>query len=74
MKELRNNFDDSIHFDDLKIAKRYYKPTEELFLIEKHKKYSIEIEESKTLEELADVLNRYTDICDNGSHYYIYEW
>lgn len=37
--------------------------------IEDRDAYKREIAEARDLEELADVLNRYSDIFDNGSHY-----
>lgn len=35
--------------------------------------YYEEIKNASSLEELADVLNRYTDIYDNGSYYFVKE-
>lgn len=36
-----------------------------------YNQYKEEIEEAETLEELASVLNKYTDIFDNGSEYFV---
>lgn len=90
MKELRNSVDKECIFDDLKKAKLYFKPSAETleehaaeFLgdpedfeeyIAKHTEYVEEIENAKTLEELADVLNEYADIYGNGSRYSVYEF
>lgn len=70
-KEIKNSFDKDINFDNLKEAKEYYLISEEQLKelgngedeIERNK----EIESAENLEELADVLNKYSDICDNGS-------
>lgn len=72
MKELRNNFDKEVAFDDLNKAKNYYMPDTEEFPDEEE--YAQEIEEAETLEELAHVLNKYTDIFDNGSQYFVHEF
>lgn len=82
MKVLKNGKDDEVMFDDLEIAKKYYMPTEDPkkdeYLgndfeeyVKLYNQYKEEIEEAETLEELASVLNKYTDIFDNGSEYFV---
>ena len=87
MKELRNSFDEDIHFDNLEKAKFYYKDSnslsvedEEDYLGDDFKKYVADCEEyqkkiqdADTLEELADALNEYSDVLDNGSRYFVEE-
>lgn len=68
MKELRNRFDKDAQFDDLAKAKKYYMPNQEAL------EYAEEIANAETLEELADVLNRYSDIYGDGSEFYVYEF
>ena len=81
--ELRNKYDTEISFDDLAEAKSYFLPKEEIpcdpeeFLGENYesfctafKAYKTEIKAASNLEELADVLNRYSDEFGNGSEYY----
>ena len=72
MKELRNNFDKEVAFDDLNNAKNYYLPNTEEFSEEKE--YAQEIEEAETLEELAEVLNKYTDIFSDGRNHFVKEF
>ena len=72
MKELRNNFDKEVAFDDLNKAKNYYMPNTEEF--SEGKEYAQEIEEAETLEELADVLNKYTDIFSDGRNHFVKEF
>lgn len=70
---LKNSFDKDINFDNLEEAKEYYLISEEQLKelgngedeVERNK----EIESAESLEELADVLNKYSDICDNGSQW-----
>lgn len=70
---LKNSFDKDINFDNLEEAKNYYLTSEEQLKeldngedeVERNK----EIESAESLEELADVLNKYSDICDNGSQW-----
>lgn len=80
MKSLVNNYDKSVEFTDLEKAKKYYgngeKPKKEEYLgndfeeyCTQFEEYTRQINESNTLEELAEVLNRYTDIFDNGTTY-----
>ena len=82
--ELKNKFDREISFDNLQDAKQYFypkteKPCEpEEYLGDNYESYckvfqayKVEIKAAKTLGELADVLNRYSDTFDNGTEYYI---
>lgn len=80
MKELRNSFDKEVRFTDLEKAKAYYIPTEEPceddFWGEDFEEYCIDfksyqkaIEEAESLEELADVLNQWSDKFDNGTRF-----
>ena len=82
--ELRNKFDREISFDNLQEAKKYFypkteKPCEpEEYLGDNYESYckvfqayKVEIKAARTLDELADVLNRYSDAFDNGTEYYI---
>lgn len=86
MKELRNSFDKEVAFESLEEAKKYYLPKEnkpceiEDYLGEDYKKfcddyeiYKQEITEAQTLEELAEVLTKWTDIFDNGSVFFVLE-
>lgn len=74
MKELKNNFDKEISLKSLEEAKKYLKPNSDFAEVEHFAEYSAELEESETLEELSDVLNKYTDIFGNGSEWYVYEF
>lgn len=84
--ELRNKYDTEISFDNLAEAKSYFLPKEEIpcepekFSGENYesfctafKAYKTEIKAANNLEELADVLNRYSDEFGNGSEYYTKE-
>lgn len=86
MKELRNKFDKEINFTDLKKAKTYYLPEDEKSCEEEeytgdnyeeyckdYEEYKEEIMKAENLEELADVLNKYTDEFDNGTEYFVKE-
>lgn len=79
MKEARNNIDKTITFSDLNEMKKYYLPkdnipcTKEEYLgddyeefCEQYLKYKEEIKKAETLEDLTDVLNRYTDTYGDG--------
>lgn len=87
MKELRNSRDYEVGFDNLGQAKKYYMPKTELpceeedylgddfsFYCKEFNEYKTEILESDSLEELANVLNKYTDTFDNGSEYKVVEF
>lgn len=86
IKELRNSFDKEVAFEDLNKAKNYYIPdsdipcSEDEYLGDDYEEYCIKygkykrgLEEAESLEELAEVLNRYSDDFDNGSQYYVKE-
>lgn len=70
-KILKNNFDHEISFEDLEKAKRHFAPDLEEF--PEAEEYAKEIEDALTLEQLADVLNKYTDTFGNGSAYFVHE-
>ena len=82
MKILKNGFDKEIWFDDLEKAKSYYVPIEEPQenefsgdnfenYVKQYHEYVQDFDEAKTLEELAIVLNKYTDMFDNGSEWVV---
>lgn len=87
MKILVNSKDEEIAFTNLDEAKFYYCFTHfEIadFLSDYNgydkinynillKKYNNAINETSTLQELANVLNEYTDVLDNGSYYNVRE-
>lgn len=76
MKILKNSFDKDINFDNLEEAKKYYlksaEQLEELDNAEDEIERNKKIESAEDLEELADVLNTYTDLLDNGSHWSVH--
>lgn len=76
MKILKNSFDKDINFDNLEEAKKYYiksaEQLEELDNDEDEIERNKKIESAEDLEELADVLNTYTDLLDNGSHWSVH--
>lgn len=72
MKELKNNVDYEAVFENLEEAKKYYMPN--LGEFPECKEYAEEIEDSKTLEELADVLNKYTDVFSDGRNHFVKEF
>lgn len=87
MKELRNNADTEVAFTDLKKAKNYYLPEENIpcskeeYLGNDYEgfckgftEYKQEIQRADTLEELADVLNRYTDAYDDGREHTVVDF
>ena len=71
MKELRNNVDYEAAFENLEDAKKYYIPDVKEF--PECEEYAHEIKECKSLEELADVLNKYTDIFSDGRNHFVKE-
>ena len=86
MKELRNNFDKEVVFENLDEAKKYYLPKEdkpceiEDYLGDNYEKFCIDfnsykkaIQEAADLEELVDVLNEWSDSFDNGTEYVVFE-
>ena len=86
VQTLKNSFDEEVEFTDLNEAKEYYMLDTEMleeFLnpaeysgddFEEYKQSVLdrekEIRGAKTMEELADVLNKYS-LLDNGSEWYI---
>ena len=72
MKELRNNVDYEAVFTDLQKAKDRYMPNLEEF--PECVEYAKEIEDAGTLEELAEVLNKYTNIFSDGRYHAIKEF
>ena len=79
MKELRNNVDTEVVFTKLEEAKNWYLPKADVpcekdeYLNDDYESYCKEfaeykkdIEQTETLEELAEVLNRYTDTFGDG--------
>lgn len=79
MKILKNSFDKETTFTSLEAAKKYYLPEDAELSKEDYvgkdyqaddaawREYRGEIEEAESLEELAEVLNRYSDRFGNGS-------
>ena len=87
MKILVNNYDKEIKFEDLEEAKVYYTSkdsylgTEDEYLgkdwegyCEEFAEYRSKILAAESLEELAEVLNKYTDTFDNGSMWSVREF
>ena len=75
MKELRTKRDFEIRFTDLEKAKAYYEPNLKEFPDDPmFVKYDQEIKNSQTLEELAKVLTKYSDIFGDGSEYFVKEF
>lgn len=72
MKELRNNVDYDAVFTDLQKAKDWYMPDVEEF--PECAEYAKEIKDAETLEELAKVLNKYTDLFGDGRHHVVKEF
>lgn len=71
MKILVNNVDCNAEFESLTEAKNYYKPdVEDLAECDE---YAQEIEGAESLEELADVLNKYTDLFGDGRSHSVKE-
>lgn len=82
--KLVNDFDREVEFESLEEAKEYYYPemeiTEEDYIgdnfaeyLKAWEEYKKGIKEAKSLQELADVLNRYSDEFDNGSTWKVIE-
>lgn len=72
MKELRNNVDYEAYFDELEEARKYYMP--DLKEFPECSQYAQEIKDTRTLEELAEVLNKYTDEFSDGRHHFVKEF
>lgn len=79
-----NSFDKEAEFENLEEAKKYYYPemkmTEEDYTgdnfteyLKSWEEYKKGIKEAKSLQELADVLNRYSSEFDNGSSWEVVE-
>lgn len=79
MKELRNNVDTEVTFNNLEDAKNWYMPKYNLpcqkeeylgddyeLYCEQFKEYKEEIRAAESLEKLARVLNSYTDTFEDG--------
>lgn len=71
MEMLVNNVDYEAVFADLDAAKKYYSPDLDEF--PECKEYAEEIQGAEDLEELAQVLNRYTDIFSDGRYHEVKE-
>lgn len=85
IKTLKNNYDKEIKFENLEEAKAYFLTSEEQLkeLIDNYEgddfEYNKErvlqreqdIKDANDLEELADVLNDYSDNYDNGSTWFV---
>ena len=89
MKKLINSYDHEAKFyeNELAEAKNYYLPKSDLpcneseYLgrdykgyCEQYTEYKQGIEQAENLEELAEVLNNFTDVFDNGSKYEVVEF
>lgn len=72
MKELRNDVDHEANFENLEEAKNYYMPN--LEECPECMEYAEEIQEAKSLEDLAEVLNRYTDRFEDGRFHNVVEF
>lgn len=87
MKELRNSIDSDARFESLEEAKTYYYPEMDALEIRESytgddfesylhewESYKKGISSAKTLEDLAYVLNEYTDVFGNGSSWQVVEF
>lgn len=86
-KFIKNNINDEIEFNNINKAKKYIVRQKEYVAnykdeyigenlesyIEQYQDYILEIVDADTMEELCDVLNKYTDTFGNGSQWYIKE-
>lgn len=68
---LKNRRDDSIGFEKLETAKKYYAPDLDEF--PEATEYERDIKMADDLEQLADVLNKYTDLFGDGSEFFTRE-
>lgn len=75
-----NSFDKEVKFESLEEAKKYYYPEMELTeedytgdnfteYLKAWEEYKRGIKEAESLQELADVLNRYSSEFQNGSEW-----
>lgn len=84
MEELRNRYDKELRLRTLKEAKLYCCPDDDVpcepeeFLgddyekfVSDYKEYKESLQECNSLEDLAKVLNLYTDQFGDGSEYYV---
>lgn len=85
IKTLKNNYDKEIEFENLEETKAYFLTSEEQLkeLIDNYEGDDFEynkkrvlqreqdIKDANDLEELADVLNDYSDNYDNGSTWFV---
>lgn len=71
MEMLVNNVDYDAVFADLDAAKKYYSPDLDEFPEERE--YFEEIQRAADLWELAEVLNRYTDMFSDGRYHEVKE-
>lgn len=74
MKELVNSFDKEVSFTNLEDAKKYYQPSEFPEYLKQWDEYKNAIKSAETLEELADALNEWSNIFDNGAVYSVKEY
>lgn len=86
-KFIKNNINDEIEFNNINKAKKFIVRQKEYvannkdeyigenyeLYIEQYQDYMLEIVDADTMEELCDVLNKYTDTFGNGSQWYIKE-
>ena len=71
MKEIRNRYDAELVIGTVDKAKKYFVIDEN---DEDSVKFNIELNESENLEEIVNVLNKYSDLIGDGSEYYINEY
>ena len=86
-KFIKNNINYEIEFNNINKAKKFIVRQKEYvannkdeyigenyeLYIEQYQNYMLEIVDADTMEELCDVLNKYTDTFGNGSQWYIKE-
>ena len=89
LKMLKNKHDNDLYFyeNELQKAKDYFMIQDDVYFpdnfngtIEQYKTYKKQLDEYEqellqveNLEELANVLNKYTDIFNDGSEFYVKE-
>lgn len=87
MKVLKSNNNNEVLFFDNQLdrAKQYFMPSNSMLLkedfigenynsyVEQFKQYKSELTDCNDIDELAIVLNKYTDIFNTGDSYYIKE-
>ena len=72
MKELRNKSDYEECFTSVDKAKTYYRIYSPMDRLENE--FNKELETCDTLEEIATLLNKYTDTLGNGTEYEVVEY